>query len=160
MASGELSDSMTTLFSHFFRLLRYGSVGIAVALVYSGLVVAALDLFGFQSPTLASCIAFLIVLPISFYAHRGVSFYDAAPTKRQLRSFAAIAGASFIVAVGAMKLVTDVWKLHYEIGLLISWVVIPITNFAINSIWVFPLKRKSESQVVSLSNRSSVSLSE
>lgn len=154
--AGERSESMTALFPHLFRLLRYGSVGIAVALLYSGLVVAAMDLLGFRSPTLASCIAFLIVLPVSFYAHRRVSFHDAAPDIRQSQRFALIAITSFIVAVGAMKLVT-VWKLHYTVGIAFAWVVIPITNFAISSIWVFPLRQPREKEI---SNRSAMDLSE
>lgn len=132
----ELRDSAG---AQLFRLLRYGGVGIAVSVLYSGIVIAALSVFGMRSPTIASSIGFLVTLPVSFYAHRSVSFHEALPDRRQAYRFALIAVASFIVAVGGMRVVTEVWKLHYVFGILIAWILVPATNFIINSLWVFPL---------------------
>lgn len=124
---------------HFFRLLRYGGIGIAVSMLYSGLVFAAVEFFGVRSPTLASSIAFILVLPVSFFAHRKLSFHDAARDTRQSYRFAAVAIASFIVAVGGMQVMTETMNLHYAFGIIVAWVLVPVANFAINSLWVFPL---------------------
>jgi putative flippase GtrA len=125
--------------AHFFRLLRYSAVGIGVSLLYSGLVVVALGPLNFRSPSAASLVAFLLVLPVSFYAHQVISFHDAGRDGRQPYRFAVIAVTSFVLAVGGMHLVTEVWKLHYLFGIALAWILIPTTNFLINSLWVFPL---------------------
>lgn len=126
--------------AHLFRLMRFSAVGIGVSVLYTGLVVTAVDLLGFRSPSFASAIAFLLALPVSFYAHRLLSFHDAERDGRQLYRFSVIAIASFILAVGGMKLVTEVWKLSYLFGIALTWILIPATNFAINSLWVFPIR--------------------
>ena len=130
---------MSAWLPHILRLFRYGGVGIAVSLLYSGLVVAAVGLLGIHSPTLAGSVAFLLVLPVSLFAHRMVSFHDANPDPRQSYRFSVIAIVSFVFAVGGMKLVTEVWKLHYVFGIIVAWVLVPAANFVINSLWVFPL---------------------
>jgi putative flippase GtrA len=128
--------------------MRYGAVGIGVSLLYSGLVVVAVDFLGFRSPTAASLIAFVVVLPVSFYVHQVISFHDSDRDGRQLYRFAVIVVTSFIFAVGGMKLVTDVWQLHYLFGIALVWFLIPIVNFMINSFWVFPLLRPSDAEKV------------
>jgi putative flippase GtrA len=125
-----------------FRLIRFSAVGIAVSILYTGLVVAAIDLLSFRSPSFASAAAFLLVQPVSFYAHRFVSFHDAQRDGRQLYRFSATAITSFTLAVGGMKVVTEVWELSYLFGIALTWLLIPSTNFLVNSLWVFPLRSK------------------
>jgi putative flippase GtrA len=132
--------------AHFYRLLRYGAVGIAVSLLYSGLVIAALDVLGFRSPTVASLVAFPLVLPVSFYAHQLVSFHDAGRDGREPYRFAVIAVASFILAVGGMNLITEVWKLPYLFGIALAWILVPAANFLINSLWVFPVPQSTDAK--------------
>jgi putative flippase GtrA len=130
--------------AHLFRFLRYGAVAITISLLYSGLVITSIDIFGFQSPTLASVFAFLLILPLSFFSHQRVSFRDSTPDRRQPFRFAVIAGTSFTFAVGGMHLMTEVLKLHYLFGVAAVWILVPATNFLINSIFVFPLSQTNK----------------
>jgi putative flippase GtrA len=132
---------MSAWLPHFLRLLRYGGIGIGVSLLYSGLVAAAVDVLGIRSATMASTVAFLLALPVSLVAHRMVSFRDANADPRSSYRFAVIAVVSFVCAVGGMKLMTDIWKLHYVFGILVAWALVPAANFIINTLWVFPLPR-------------------
>ena len=54
------------------RMMRYGGVGVAVSLIYSVPVIAAVRISPPIGPTMASILAFVIVLPMAWLAHRGI----------------------------------------------------------------------------------------
>ena len=120
-----------------WRILRYGVVGTALAVIYSFTVVIFVGGGHVHSPTLASLLAFVFVLPITYLAHRHVTFREAAPDPFQAMRFVVTAGSSFAVATGGMYLLTAILRLPYYYGIALTWVLIPAGNFVTYLVWVF-----------------------
>jgi putative flippase GtrA len=118
--------------------VRYGFTGLAISVAYSLLVVFLVKTVPSWGPTLASVGAFFLILPFSYMAHRGFSFADRARAHWQMSRFVVTNTSSFIVAVGGMYVITNVFGLSYLLGIAWNWLVIPASNFLIYNIWVFP----------------------
>jgi putative flippase GtrA len=119
------------------RVARYGGVGLAVSLFYTFAVIACVHFWPPLGPTLASVIAFIVTLPISYFAHRNISFFDAQRDGFQPLRFAVTTAASFVLAVGGMYWITEIAGRDFLIGIVWTWLVIPAVNFAVYLLWVF-----------------------
>jgi putative flippase GtrA len=123
------------------RILRYGGVGVAISLIYSLAVIAAVHVLQPIGPTLASVLAFGIVLPISWLAHGRISFGDRPRDAFQPLRFALSTTASFVIAVGGMYWITEIAGRSYLLGIAWNWMIIPAANFFAYMFWVFRNKR-------------------
>jgi nitrite reductase/ring-hydroxylating ferredoxin subunit/putative flippase GtrA len=121
------------------RIWRYGIVGLAVSVAYSLAVVLAVQTLPTHNPTAASAIAFAALLPVAYLGHRSIAFFDAASDPLQPLRFAASTAATFLVAVGGMYAVTELFGRSYLLGIALNWALIPATNFLIYLFWVFRL---------------------
>ena len=135
-----MSGAVIALYRKFERLIRYGAVGAGVTLFYSllttGLIVSRLIL----DPTTASAVATVVTQPLAFALHRAVTYQDVAHHETHWRRFATVALSSFVLGVGAMKLVDSLgWP--FWIALAIGWVIIPVVNYFIGAIWVFRARK-------------------
>ena len=119
------------------RLARYGSVGLAVSLFYSLAVIAFVHFWPPLGPTVASVIAFIVALPIAYFAHRNISFFDSQRDTFQPLRFAVTTAASFVLAVGGMYWITEIARRDYLLGIAWNWLVIPAVNFVVYIVWVF-----------------------
>lgn len=119
------------------RVLRYGCVGLAVSLFYSLGVIACVHCWPPLGPTLASVIAFIVTLPIGYFAHRNISFFDSESDAFQPLRFAITTAASFVLAVGGMYWITEIAGRDYLLGIVWTWLIIPAVNFVIYMLWVF-----------------------
>jgi nitrite reductase/ring-hydroxylating ferredoxin subunit/putative flippase GtrA len=119
------------------RIWRYGIVGLAVSVAYSLAVVLAVHLLPTHNPTAASAVAFAVLLPIAYLAHRSVAFSDAAADALQPLRFAVSTTATFLIAVGGMYTVTEIFGRSYLFGIALNWALIPAANFLIYLFWVF-----------------------
>jgi len=119
------------------RVARYGGVGLAVSLFYTFAVIACLHLWPPLGPTLASVIAFALTLPISYLAHRNISFFDSQRDGFQPLRFAVTTAASFVLAIGGMYWITAIAGRDFLLGIAWTWLVIPAVNFVIYMLWVF-----------------------
>ena len=121
----------------FRRVLRYGCVGVAVSLVYSLAVIACMQVLSPISPTVASIVGFVIVVPVAYLAHGWVSFSDRPFDTFQPLRFAVSTTTSFIVAVGGMYWITEIAGRSYLLGIAWNWLIIPAMNFSLYMLWVF-----------------------
>ena len=119
------------------RVTRYGGVGLAVSLFYSLAVIACVHLWPPLGPTLASAIAFIITLPIAYFAHRNISFFDSKRDAFQPLRFAVTTAASFVLAVGGMYWITEIAGRGFLLGIAWTWLIIPAVNFVVYMLWVF-----------------------
>ena len=119
------------------RVTRYGIVGLAVSLVYSLAVIACVHLWPRLGPTLASAIAFIISLPIAYFAHKNISFFDSQRDAFQPLRFAVTTAASFVLAVGGMYWITEIAGRGFLLGIAWTWLIIPAVNFVVYMLWVF-----------------------
>jgi putative flippase GtrA len=121
----------------FRRVARFGCVGVVVSLFYSLAVIACVQFWPTIGPTLASVIAFIIALPIAYFAHRNVTFFDSQCDAFQPLRFAVTTAASFVLAVGGMYWITEISGHDYLLGIAWNWLTIPAVNFVIYVLWVF-----------------------
>lgn len=119
------------------RVLRYGAVGLAISLIYSLTVIAAMHVLRPIGPTMASILAFGVVLPFSWLAHGRISFGDRPRDRFQPIRFALSTAASFAIAVGGMYWITAVAGRSYLLGIAWNWLIIPAANFVAYMFWVF-----------------------
>lgn len=119
------------------RILRYGCVGVAISVIYSVAVIVAVHVLAPIGPTLASVLAFGIVLPVSWLAHGRISFGDRPRDAFQKLRFVVSTTASFVIAVGGMYWITAIAGRSYLLGIAWNWAVIPAMNFSIYLFWVF-----------------------
>ena len=123
----------------FERLIRYVIVGGGVTLFYTALTVALITSDMVADPTLASAVASIATLPLSFLVHRRFTYVDAAHVGGQWERFAIIAASNFAINVGLMK-GAGAWHWPYWTALALGWVVVPAVNYTINAVWVFRTK--------------------
>jgi putative flippase GtrA len=119
------------------RIVRYGCVGAAISVIYSLAVIAAVNVLRPIGPTVASVLAFGIVQPLAWLAHRRISFGDRPYDTFQPLRFALTTTASFVVAVGGMYWITEIAGRSYLLGIAWNWLIIPAMNFGIYLVWVF-----------------------
>ena len=119
------------------RIGRYGCVGVAVSLLYSLAVIACVRFWPSIGPTLASVIAFIVISPIAYFAHRNVTFFDSQRDAFQPLRFAVTTAASFVLAVGGMFWITQIAGQNYLLGIAWNWLTIPAVNFLVYLLWVF-----------------------
>jgi putative flippase GtrA len=121
----------------FVRIARYGVVGTVLTVVYSIAIVAFVSGLHLPSPTLASILAYAVMLPLAYLAHRYVTFRDAAADPSQPWRFAVTTTAGFVVSTGGMYWLNAVLGYSYYYGIGLTWALIPAANFAIYLVWVF-----------------------
>lgn len=120
----------------FGRVIRYGFVGLIMALLYNGLTVAFYKGGLTNDPTWASVWASLLIIPVSFLSHRHTTYADVARHHAQIWRYAVIAVTTFVLNTGTMKLV-DLNRWPFWIALIVTWFLVPASNYLINALWIF-----------------------
>jgi putative flippase GtrA len=121
----------------FARVLRYGLVGLVISVLYSVLVILAITRLHMRNATEASALVFVTLQPIAYFAHRSITFFDAAHDPFQPWRFAVTTVSTFLVAIGGMYVMTDMLGHSYLVGIALNWALIPAGNFLIYLVWVF-----------------------
>lgn len=119
------------------RVVRYGIVGVTVGVLNSVAIMVLVPLIQPWVPTVASLIAFFLVLPVGYLLHRYYSFADRAGGGGAIWRFVFTNIGSLIVSVSGMFLITEVMQLSYLFGIAWIWVSVPAMNFGIYMFWVF-----------------------
>jgi hypothetical protein len=133
------------------RILRYGASGCTVAVLFSLAVVALVRLVPAAGPVGATIVAFCLIQPIGYAVHRMISYPDASlepheKAKSQIRFVVTNLGG-FVITVGGMALVTDVFHESYLWGIALNWLLIPGMNFVIYLYWVFRVQSWSKREI-------------
>jgi putative flippase GtrA len=129
-----------TLFQRYGRVIRFLFVGGAITLFYS-LLTAGLILGPLAMPRVwASLVASLVVIPVSFAAHKRITYGDTARSAHRFTRFATLGAANLFVNVADMRL-TELLHWPFWVALLAGWVIVPVVNFLLNTFWVFRARR-------------------
>ncbi len=122
-------------------MVRYGVVSLVVSIAYSLAVVVLVHDLPTHNPVWASGVAFFVMQPVAYLAHRSIAFFDAVRDPFQPLRFAVTATSTFLIAVliavGGMYVVTDIYGRSYLLGIALNWALIPAANFLIYLFWVF-----------------------
>jgi putative flippase GtrA len=123
-------------FDQRFKIGRYALVGSAVSIGYTINVVAFVEILHWPSPEWASALSFVIWTPISYLAHRDFTFIVHRPGLASLLKFVAAFVARFAASAYSVHLVATL-GLHYIVGVMANWIVLPLISYLILDLWVF-----------------------
>lgn len=118
-----------------WKLIRFGLVGGTSTLLYAGLTWLAVEHAGLR-PTWAACLAYLVLIPPNFIAHRYFTFGSQGNVRHESGRFAIIHGLNLSLSVGGMALV-EAMRIDYRFGIAFSAIMVPVIVFLLMNLWVF-----------------------
>lgn len=122
-----------------WKLVRFGVVGGTSTLLYAALTWLCVEKAGLR-PTWAAGLAYLVLIPPNFIAHRYFTFDSQGNVRRESGRFAMVHILNLSLSVGGMALV-EVMGVDYRFGIAFSAVMVPVIVFALMNLWVFRHQR-------------------
>lgn len=116
------------------RLIRFAAVGGSTSAAY---VLIVAGLVGPVSEPAAAAVAYLILLPVNFHAHRRATFRSRQPTRPEFARYLVMHGVTLVACVAGMSLVTDGMGGSHWAGSAVIVVLAPVLNFVIMHLWVY-----------------------
>jgi putative flippase GtrA len=116
------------------RLIRFAAVGGSTSAAY---VLIVAGLVGLVYEPAAAALAYLVLLPVNFYAHRRATFQSRQPTRPELVQYLAMHGVTLVACTVAMWLVTGGLGGIHWVGSAVIVVLTPVMNFAMMHLWVY-----------------------
>jgi putative flippase GtrA len=118
------------------RVIRYGLAGLLATAVYSGSLVALVELFGVPAVG-AAVSATLIVMLTSYVVNRAWVFDSSRRHSSSFPRFAAATGLSIALNAALMHVAVTLLGWPYGAGVVITTAIVPPVNFAVNYLWSF-----------------------
>ena len=118
------------------KFIRYGVVGALGTIIHLVLLLLLVEVFSLH-PVISSSIAFIVVIIISYYLNYTWTFRAKKNHVAALSRYITVCLIGFGINAGIMFIVVDVLRLWYFFGQMISIIVIPVSNFILNSRWAF-----------------------
>ena len=120
------------------KLFRFGLAGGLSTLLY-GVCAWCLVYLIALPPVVASIIAYLLAIPVSFILQRQFAFRSLGNARAELPRFLLVQGTNLVASTATMHAVVNVFHANPTIGVLITMMVIPLLSFVMMHLWVFPL---------------------
>jgi len=118
------------------RAVRYAAAGVLATIIYVATVSALVEVAG-TPPVAAAVIATILVIGTSYVVNRRFVFDTNRSHASALTRFTVASLVGIGCNVGLMYLATHTFKWPYLAGALLSTVVVPPLNFAVNLLWTF-----------------------
>lgn len=118
------------------RLLKYGVTGVFATVIYFALLVGMVELLHVQA-LLASCIAFVITIAASYFINCFWTFRSESASKRQFAKYAIVSIVGFALTTLITYVGVEVLQVWYIYSQIVVVLVVPLSNYALNSKWVF-----------------------
>ncbi len=118
------------------RLLRYGVAGGASALAHVGTLTALVELAHVR-PVWASNIGFAISVVVSYTLQRWWVFASTTRHRKTVPKFLVANCVALLLNTGIVAVGTEVFSIHYGAVQVAALVMIPLSNYLINSLWTF-----------------------
>jgi putative flippase GtrA len=117
--------------------LRYLMVGAFCALL--GILMQAIGVLVFGAHyALSTVVAFLILLPLSFYIHKTVTFQTQGPlSPKRFLLYTLQWSAMLVVNIGLLALFVDVLHLHVGLAIPLVTLIIHVITFLYSRSYVF-----------------------
>jgi putative flippase GtrA len=120
----------------FWRLVRYGFVGLLGFVVYVVVNYIAIELLG-SSAVLGALVAQAATLPLAYLGHANYSFRVQPNHTLFFWRFSVINALLFAANAGITWLLTGVLALSYKIAVAVAVIAIPMMSYLLNRLWVF-----------------------
>jgi len=120
-----------------FRLFRYFIAGTAISLGYTFTIVALVDWFPLARAEIANVISLVFWTIISYVIHREFTFRFDGEYGGSVVRFIFVFTAKLIASIGCMTITTRYYQSSYLIGVIVNWVVLPLSSYLALKLWVF-----------------------
>lgn len=127
--------------SIILKLVRFGIVGVVAAITYAVLAYVFIWVFEF-SEVLASALAYLIAIPVSFIGQKYMTFMSKAAVKTEAGKFLILQLFCLVAAMLIPIIITDVVGLHPNFSILAVCILIPPISFGVMLFMIFTEKSK------------------
>lgn len=118
------------------KFIRYGVVGATGTIIHLALLFLLVEVCSLH-PVVASSGAFIVVIIVSYYLNYTWTFQAKNSHSKTLVKYLAVCAIGFGLNAGIMFIFVDLLQLWYLFGQIVSIIVIPISNFILNSRWAF-----------------------
>ncbi|WP_109471673.1 GtrA family protein [Ornithinimicrobium cavernae] len=118
------------------RLLRYAVAGGLSALTHVGTLTVLVET-GLASPVVASTIGFVLSIVVSYSLQKAWVFSSTAAHRTTLPRFLVATAVGLLLNAAVLALGTEVLSVHYVLVQAVALVLIPLSNYLINSLWTF-----------------------
>ena len=118
------------------KFSRYAIVGIIGTFIHLSILAFLVENLH-HSPIISSTIGFLVTVVVSYLLNYNWTFRSKGKHIVVLARYTTVSLIGLCLNTGIMYLVVDIFSLWYGIGQTISIILIPISNFFLNSKWSF-----------------------
>lgn len=118
------------------RLVRYAVAGGLSAIAHVGTLTLLVET-GVTTPVVASTIGFILSIVVSYTLQKAWVFASPVGHRRALPRFLVATMAGLLLNALTLAAGTSLLGLHYAVAQVIALVLIPVSNYVINSLWTF-----------------------
>jgi putative flippase GtrA len=119
-----------------WKFFRYAVVGVIGTFTHLGILAFLVETLH-HNPIVSSTIGFLVTVIISYYLNYKWTFSSKGKHLVVLPRYITVSLIGLSLNTGIMYLIVNVFSLWYGFGQMISIVLIPLSNFFLNSNWSF-----------------------
>jgi len=119
-----------------FKLIRFGIVGLSAVIIYA-IAAYLLTSKGGIKPVLASPIAYLIAIPVSFFGQKYFTFASKGKAKTEASFFIILQLCSLAIATGLTAFTTEVLGWHSNWAIVVVCLILPPASYFIMSLYIF-----------------------
>ena len=116
--------------------LVFGVVGVSLALIYFVMAYAGSSGIGLQ-PAIASFCAYLLMIPLAYFAHRIITFRSSALHSVALPRFVVTSGMGVALSWVIPYLASKLFAAPHWLAFLAVCVIVPALSFVTTRAWVF-----------------------
>ena len=124
------------MLAELLRIARFGLVGGLASATYALIVLVLVDAMAMNT-SLASVLAYLLAIPVSFFGQKHFTFGSSAAARGEFARFLIVQGVSLLLSLVVMRAVTDWLGWSHRIGILAVIIVIAVVNYGIMRNLVF-----------------------
>lgn len=121
---------------------RYLVAGGGAALLHLSILTVLVERFGW-SAHLATSLAFGVVAMLGFIVHHNWVYRSPLPMRRTAPRFLTVAVVAFTVNGATVYLGTTQLSAHYGLVQLVAFVLIPLSNYVMHTLWSFAAQKPS-----------------
>ncbi|WP_309245260.1 GtrA family protein [Clostridium estertheticum] len=117
-------------------LVRYGLVGLLGTTIHFGSLILLVE-FANLDPVLGSALGFLLVLVISYILNRTWTFQSKSRNVRQFLIYSIVSMIGIGLNSAILFISVHILKWNYLYGQCLVVLVVPVSNYLLNSLWTF-----------------------
>lgn len=118
------------------RLIRYAIAGCTAATTHFGVLTLLVEVGGLR-PVVASAVGFMCGFVVSYLLQRRWVFATALRHGFTLPRFVVVIGLGLLINTTVLWIGTEYLEHHYALVQLAAFVVVPLNNYVLHSLWTF-----------------------